>query len=184
MHVIRAILLVFLVLGLSAAPRADQSDARLDGLFTELGEAASPTEAAPFAQRIWTIWHEHDDRAVGLLMAKGLSAMNRADNRKALEVFDQVVKIAPGFAEGWNKRATVHYLLQNFDESLDDIDRTLALEPRHFGALSGKGLVHAAKEQFELAIEAFEAALAVHPQMVGPRLNVDALRDQLKDREI
>ena len=184
MRAFRAIFLAVLSMGLALAAAADQSDTRLDGLFSGLLGAGSPAEAAPLEQQIWTIWHEHDDRAINLLMTKGISAMNRRDPRKALEVFDQVVKIAPEFAEGWNKRATVQYMLQNFDASLFDIEKTLALEPRHFGALSGRGLVYAAKEELELAIGSFEAALEVNPQMIGPRVNAEALRQRLKDREI
>ncbi len=184
MRVLRAIFLTVSLVALALPARADQVDARLDGLFLELSNASGPGEAAPLEQRIWGIWHEHGDRAINQLMAKGLAAMNRADHRKALEVFDQVVKIAPDFAEGWNKRATIHYLLQNLGESLFDIEKTLALEPRHFGALSGQGLVYAAMEELELALDSFEAALQVNPQMIGPRFNAEAIRKKLKDREI
>ncbi len=184
MRVLGAILLTVSLMALALPARTDQADARLEGLFVELSNASGPGEAAPLEQRIWAIWHEHGDRAINQLMAKGLSAMNRADHRKALESFDQVVKIAPDFAEGWNKRATIHYLLRNLGESLVDIEKTLALEPRHFGALSGQGLVYTAMEELELALKAFEAALEVNPQMIGPRINAEAIRRSLKDREI
>ena len=95
-----------------------------------------------------------------------------------------IVAIAPGFAEGWNKRATVHYLLGNYDKSLTDIAETLALEPRHFGALSGRGLVYMALEEEELALDSFEAALEVYPLAHGARHNADALRDRLGRRDI
>ena len=168
----------------AVAAGADQGDARLEALFDELKEAPGPNEAFTLEASIWQIWIEHNDEAVSLLMQKGIAAMNRGDHRGALEDFDQIVKIAPGFAEGWNKRATVNYLLGRHEDSLADIEETLALEPRHFGALSGRGLVYFALDEVELALESFEAALAVNPHMPGARSNAEALRRALKDREI
>ena len=133
---------------------------------------------------IWQIWIEFDDRAVELLMEDGMAAMARRDYRGALGKFDQIVHIAPDFAEGWNKRATVHYLIGNYGESLSDIEKTLALEPRHFGALSGRGLVYIELEEEVLALESFEAALKVHPLLPGARHNAAALRKRLENREI
>ena len=110
--------------------------------------------------------------------------MSRRDYGSALETFEVMVGLAPDFAEGWNKRATVHWLLGNYQDSLDDIDKTLALEPRHFGALSGRGLVYINLEEWELALQAFDDALDVYPQMVGPRVNADAIRMMLEGRPI
>lgn len=166
------------------AAAADQSDSRLADLFARLMKTQDLGEAFRVESEIWTVWLEHDDEAVRLLLDKGIAAMNRGDHRGALEDFDQIVAIAPDFAEGWNKRATVHYLLGNYKESLDDIAETLALEPRHFGALSGRGLVYGELEELELALESFEAALEVHPNMVGSRRNAEALRRHLQDQEI
>jgi tetratricopeptide (TPR) repeat protein len=91
---------------------------------------------------------------------------------------------SPEYAEGWNKRATVHYMLGNFEESLADIDATLELEPHHFGALSGRGLVHVKLGDYERALSAFEDALEVSPQSAGPRANAKALREILGQRDI
>src|SRR3546814_18294378 len=105
-------------------------------------EAPVPGEAQQIEGEIWHIWMQSDDGAINGLMRDGVAALSRRDYSHALAKFDQMVVIAPGFAEGWNKRATVHYLLGNYGESLADIAETLALEPRHFGALSGRGLVY------------------------------------------
>jgi tetratricopeptide (TPR) repeat protein len=110
--------------------------------------------------------------------------MTRRDLPAALGKFDQIVKIAPGFAEGWNKRATVHYLLGDFAGSLHDIERTLKLEPRHFGALSGRGLVLLELDQQAGALEAFESALEVHPKLPGASHNAKALRREIQKHEI
>ena len=168
----------------TAAARADQADVRLDGLFAELLEPLDPVTAQSIEREIWSIWVEHDDRAVTLLMRKGVDALNRGDRVGALKDFDQIVAIAPDFAEGWNKRATVNYLLGRHEDSLADIEKTLALEPRHFGALAGRGLVYAALDEYELALESFEEALVVNPHLPGARANVENLRKDLKDREI
>lgn len=177
-----ACLLAALVL--SGPLRADQSDSRLQGLFAALREPMDLGTARSIEEKIWGIWIEHDDQAVARLMDKGMAALSRGDRHGALKSFDRIVDMAPGFAEGWNKRATVYYLLGRHGDSLDDIEKTLGLEPRHFGALAGRGLVYAALDEWELALQAFEDALAVNPHLVGARRNAETLRKELEDREI
>ena len=175
---------LFGVLLMALPAAADQNDSRLEDLFQALLEAEDIGSARATETAIWSIWLEHDDVAVAILMQNGMAAMNRGDGRAALEDFDQIVKIAPDFAEGWNKRATVHYLMGNYEESLADIEETLAREPRHFGALSGRGLVYSQLEDLEAALESFEAALEVNPLMRGPRANADAIRKVLEGQRI
>jgi tetratricopeptide (TPR) repeat protein len=178
-------ILGLLIFVLSAAPAAaDQNDPRLDGLFGQLREVSAPGAARGIEAQIWHLWITHEDHAVNGLMEQGLSAMNRRDYGDALAVFEEMIAQAPDFAEAWNKRATVNWLLGNQQSSLADIERTLALEPRHFGALSGRGLVYTELEEWDLALESFEAALAVHPTMRGPRVNAEAIRQLLQNREI
>jgi len=183
-----AIVLAFgLVFGLAmhAGPAAaDQDDARLEALFAQLKAAPDVFAAQEVEAAIWHIWIRSDDNVIGILMGQGLEAMARSDMRAALGKFDQIVKIAPAFAEGWNKRATVHYLLGNYTESLDDIERTLKLEPRHFGALSGRGLVLLELEDMKAALESFEAALKVYPKLPGASHNAEALRREIQKHEI
>lgn len=163
---------------------ADQDDPRLDALFVELRDAPSAGAAQPIEARIWNLWMTHEDEAINALMQAGVDEMNQRKFRAALDTFAKMIDLAPDYAEGWNKRATVHWLLGNYRDSLADIEKTLALEPRHFGALSGRGLVYAALEEWDLALEAFEDALAVNPHMRGPRANAEAIRELLKEREI
>ena len=181
-----------LVLGLvlaaaltAAAPaRADQNDDRLQGLFVQLLEAPGPAEAQSIEGMIWSIWVQSDDGAVRALMQDGVSALSRGDYPHALGKFEQMVVVAPDFAEGWNKRATVHYLLGNYALSLADIAKTLELEPRHFGALSGRGLVYIALRDEARALKAFDAALAIHPNLVSAAINAAQLRKILRERDI
>ncbi len=170
---------------LAAAPAlADQKDARLEDLFSQLLTAPGPAEAQLIEGAIWHIWGQSDDGAVRALMEDGVAAMSRRDYRRALSRFEQMVAIAPDFAEGWNKRATVHYLMGNYRASLEDIVRTLELEPRHFGALSGRGLVYVALEDEQRALESFEEALAIHPNLVSAAINAEALRKSLREKQI
>lgn len=164
--------------------RADQNDSRLDALFVRLQEAPGPGEAQLVEGLIWSIWVQSDDGAVQLLMHDGITALQQGDYRRALSKFEQMVVIAPDFAEGWNKRATVHYLLGNYAQSLADISKTLDLEPRHFGALSGRGLVYVELEDERRALKAFEAALAIHPNLTSAAVNAAQLRKILRDRKI
>lgn len=169
---------------MTGSARADQGDPRLDELFQALAQADDPAGARNVEFVIWQIWMTSEDPVINTLMVQGVSAMGRKDNRLALSKFDQIVAIAPGFAEGWNKRATVQYLIGAYTKSLADIDRTLALEPRHFGALSGRGLVYAELGEEALALEAFEAALAIHPYLAGAQENARRLRERLGDQRI
>jgi tetratricopeptide (TPR) repeat protein len=163
---------------------ADQNDSRLDALFSRLLAAPGPGEAQRVEGEIWQLWSQSDDGAVRGLMQDGAAAMTRGDYPHALAKFDQMVIVAPDFAEGWNKRATVHYLLGNYGQSLADIAKTLDLEPRHFGALSGRGLVYVQLEDERRALKAFEGALAIHPNLTSAAANAEQLRKILRDREI
>jgi len=179
-----ATLLVLILTFTATVAKADQRDAQLGALFDQLLEFENYSQARPVEADIWRIWTTSEDAAVNTLMSEGLDAMNRQDFPNALRKFDQMVAIAPDFAEAWNKRATLHYLMQNYDASLADIGKTLSLEPRHFGALAGQGLVFGALEQFEEALAAFDRALEIHPNLIGAQRNAAALRKYLKDREI
>ena len=188
LRVIFSVLLLLAALFAATAPlqpaRADQTDNRLDDLFMRLLEAPGPGEAQLVEGLIWSIWVQSDDSAVQILMHDGIQAMSRGDHRHALSKFEQIVVIAPDFAEGWNKRATVHYLLGNYAQSLADIAKTLKLEPRHFGALAGRGLVYIELEDERRALEAFEAALSIHPNLTSAAINASQLRKKLRDRRI
>ncbi len=184
MKLLRAVVLTASLALASAPAHADQTDTRLDALFSDLAAAPAPGAAAPVEGKIWSIWLETGDKAVAELLESGIERMAHGDFTAAVKAFDQVIAQAPDFAEGWNKRATVHYLMNNFQQSLEDIAKTLELEPRHFGALSGRGLVYIKLDDLQNALTAFEEALDVYPQMVGPRVNAEAIRRVLKQRDI
>ncbi|MBM3546538.1 MAG: tetratricopeptide repeat protein [Alphaproteobacteria bacterium] len=174
--------LALLFLGFAAAgpalagPREDQ----LDKMFARLKETASETEASALTQAIWILWTTSDDSNVNDMMRRGIRLMNAQNYNEALDIFDRMVKYAPEFAEGWNKRATVHYMLGNFNESVADIRKTLALEPRHFGALSGLGMINVELERGQDALKAFEEALKANPYLPGARQQIQELKKKLQ----
>ena len=158
---------------------ADQRDPRLDALFAVLQTSSDPSAWSAAHGKIWEIWTGHDDAELNSLMEQGIVLMSRRRLGEALKVFDDLVDIAPDYAEAWNKRATVHFLLGNLADSIADVDATLDLEPRHFGALSGLGQIQMQRGDPEAALSAFEAALRMHPHLPGTRGIIQQLRRNL-----
>lgn len=147
---------------------ASQNDGRLDVLFARLRTTDSAAEATAITREIWAIWQQSESDTVNVLMAKGIDEMSRGNYGAALDVFTQMVEAEPNFAEGWNKRATVYYLIGEFDASVRDIDRTLALEPRHFGALSGLGSSISLSEMSEQRSRPLKRHLGSIPTYLAP----------------
>jgi len=163
---------------------ADQRDARLDPLFSALTEADNRQTASLLEDQIWRIWLEGPgDQIIDFLIRDGMEAMADGRIADALEAFDTVTRKAPDFAEGWNKRATVFYMLGDLDRSVSDIQRTLELEPRHFGALSGLGLIGLARGDKAAALAAFDRALAIHPHLPSKE-RIEALRRELQGKRL
>lgn len=178
----RILALTLLVCGLAwplAAP-ADQNDATLDGLFSRLQATSDHDEAVAVEQAIWNAWLHHEDTQVEGRMTLGIRAMHAGMLKRSLKMFDQIVSIAPTFAEGWNKRATVYYLMGDFDASVHDIQKTIKLEPRHFGALSGMGLIYSAIGKDQAALNVWEKALSINPGMQGIKARVEELRVKMR----
>ena len=157
----------------------DQNDPRLDILFPELKLAPDQEAADEIASEIWKLWREINDPVAAQALASGSQAMGAGQYRNAYQYFSEVIQEVPAFAEGWNKRATVLYLIGAYQESIEDIRETLQREPRHFGALSGLGLIFLRQRQFGPAAAAFRDALAIHPHL--PRIR--AALEQLESRQ-
>jgi tetratricopeptide (TPR) repeat protein len=169
-------------LALMAAPalaRADQTDSRLEGLFEQLKDAQTTREGALLEAAVWQIWSETEEDDAAFLYRRGLNAMSNDLPEDAIGFFSDAIKKAPEFAEAWNKRATVLYLMGDYQRSVADVEQTLALEPRHFGALAGLGLINLTLGRETAALRAFEAALKVHPQQPELRAKVKELRTKL-----
>ena len=127
---------------------------------------------------LWQIWSRSGDAETDRLLVQGTLLLSRGAARESIQVFDAVIQRTPGFAEGYNKRATAWYQIGAYERSLDDIDRTLSYNPVHFGALSGAGLCLIGLKRLDAAIGWFDRALRVNPTMDGIR----ELRDELDAR--
>ena len=167
---------------LSSFPlKADQNDLRLDELFIKLRLSVNVQDATFFEIQIWNIWMEHQNPIVQDSLFLGIEAMKNQEFENALKHFNVLIQIEPEFAEGWNKRATVLYLMGRFKESEKDVRRTLQLEPRHFGALSGQGLIRMSLEDWKGAIDVLEAGLKINPHMPGAIMNLKYARKRLNE---
>jgi len=168
---------------LSFFVKADQTADELPELFDQLLEATSAAQASELESQIWMHWLQAPDDASEFLLSQVAQAMNTGQLEFALKLSTQLVDGSPNFAEAWNKRATIHYLLGNNNASVADIRETLALEPRHFGAISGLGLIFMRERNMEAALDAFEQVLAISPASGNAQSSADRVRNEL-GREI
>ena len=176
-----AFLILVTSIGLSWA---DQKDPRLDILFVELQESDNPQKVRLIERSIWSIWVASDSPTLELLMNRVIMRMGNQEYGEALRLLDAIVTISPEYAEGWNKRATVYYLLGRYEDSISDVEKTLDLEPRHFGALSGLGLIYNRLDEDAAALDAYERALKVNPHLGQAKLEVKRLRGKIKGKKI
>lgn len=169
----------------AAALSQDTADANvLDKLFAELKRERNPQAAERISKRIWNEWHKSGSASIDLMMKWSNDAVAAQKYDVALDFLDQVVTLQPGFAEGWNRRATVHFLMRNFGKSMADIERTLELEPRHFGALSGMAQIMKDTGRKELALRAWQRVLDIYPMMRSAQGEIAALSEELAGESI
>ena len=140
---------------------------------------ADAASAARAAQTLWTMWHRSGDPQLDSLLRQGIEAMERQELDRAEALFTRLIEAAPGFAEGWNKRATVRFLAKDFAGSVADCRETLERNANHFGALSGQGLCHMALGEYREAADLFRRALSVHPHLANARSNLRVALSEL-----
>jgi tetratricopeptide (TPR) repeat protein len=161
----------------------EQLDARedesLNSLFDDLRRQTNPKAASRISRKIWNKWGESGSDSIDLLMSRIGQAMNDNKNNVAMDLLDQVITLAPDYAEGWNRRATLHYGLRQFGRSISDIERALLLEPRHFGALSGLAVMLQALKKDEKALETWYKVLAIYPANDQAQKSIITLEDKL-----
>jgi tetratricopeptide (TPR) repeat protein len=155
------------------------SKERLDKLFSELKRERNEQAAARIAQNIWTQWFDSGSASIDLMMHWSNDALEDRKFDVALDFLDQVTLLQPDFAEGWNRRATVHFMMREYAKSMADIDKTLQLEPRHFGALSGMAQIMKATGRKQLALEAWQRVLAIYPMMRSAQTELATLSEEL-----
>ncbi len=164
---------------------SDQNDPALDDLFDRLvSPAMSSTQARAVTARIWNHWLSSEDPRAEHLMELGIERMNQMSLNDAARIFTRLIDMAPDFAEAWNKRATVFYMMGEYERSTADVRETLRREPRHFGALSGQGLIYMEIGRHVEALHWFRLALDINPFMEGVRQNVQMLEEMLDGKLI
>lgn len=160
-------------------PIAAGQDKSLDELFADLKRENKEHAAKRIADRIWAEWRDSGSASINVMMLWADEASKAEKWGVALDFLDRVTVLDPDFAEGWNRRATVHFMMKNYRKSMADIDRTLRLEPRHFGALAGMAQILKDTGQKQLALNAYERVLQVYPMMRSAQAEVVTLSDEL-----
>ena len=163
---------------------ANERDVELDNLFSEL-KKNNPAVSKNIEQRIWTLWSTHpsDDKLTSILN-EGSKLMQDKDLFRAILVFTEVIEMDPTWAEAWNKRATVYYMIGEFEKSQSDINKVLNLEERHFGALAGQGLVNIQLKNYEKAILSYQMVEKIYPTMRSPKIMIKQIQDLIKRESI
>jgi len=163
---------------------ADERKKDLDQLFSDL-KTNNVDISNKAEKKIWDIWSTHptnDDLTETL--AKGSFFVNNNQLIKAIELFTDVINIDPKWAEAWNKRATVLYMIGEYQKSQDDINKVLELEKRHFGALAGQGLVNIKLKNYEKAIQSYQEAQKIYPSMKSPSIMIEEIKRLIKKQSI
>ena len=172
-----AVLCIALISGYSSA---DQKNPELNELFILLHESTDPHEATVITDKIWQNWYQTDNAEIEGLMEQGEASMRVGKLKEAVESYTEVIKLDPEFAEGWNRRATIYYMMGKYQLSTADVDQTLKLEPRHFGALSGQGMIYTQLEEAELALEFYQRALEMNPHMLNVKFTIEAIKKHIQ----
>jgi tetratricopeptide (TPR) repeat protein len=164
--------------------KAEDRKNQLNKLFNELkinnADLVYDTE-----QKIWEIWSTHPtDQFLTTRLAEGSKLVRNKQLVNAVNIFTEVIEKDPTWAEAWNKRATVLYMLGDYQSSQNDIDKVLKLEDRHFGALAGQGLVNIKLENYEKAIKSYEKAQEIYPAMQSPKIMIEQIEQLIKQQLI
>jgi tetratricopeptide (TPR) repeat protein len=156
----------------------------LDFLFGALKVAPDDDSAKHVEARIWALWTQTNSDTTALLMTRAKAAMDAKQMDVALKLLDAVVKLRPDYVEGWNRRATLYYLQNDYTRSLEDIEQVLIREPRHFGALAGLGMIMQELGDDKRALDAFRKALDVNPHLDKVPELVKSLTEKVEGRDI
>ena len=156
----------------------------LDFLFGALKAAPDETSAKHVEGRIWALWTATRSDTTSLLMTRVRTAMEKKQPEVAIKLLDSIVKLKPDYVEGWNRRATLHFLQNDYEKSLLDIREVLAREPRHFGALAGLGMIMQEFGDDKRALDAYRKALEINPHLTHVPERVKTLTEKVEGRPI
>jgi tetratricopeptide (TPR) repeat protein len=167
------------------APREnDQQLAQdlLDRLFGQLHAAKDEASAKMIEDAIWKLWSRSGSPTADVLIVQAVRAMEAGQRQTALRILDTIIDDQPTFAEAWNKRATLFYMMGDYDRSLADIAHVLELEPRHFGALTGLGTILNDRGKKAEALKAFRRALSIHPFLEGAKKALQQIEPETEQK--
>jgi len=179
----KILIIIFLFLSTSGLS-ANERDAELEKLFNELKKNI-PSLSSGIAQQIWILWSTHPtDQKLTSLLEEGSRLLHDQQLNRAIDVFTEAIKIDPNWAEAWNKRATVFYMVKEFQKSQDDIDKVLELEERHFGALAGQGMVNIKLKNYDKAKRSYQKAQEIYPAMKSSKVMIKQIEELIKKQSI
>ena len=180
----RLLLVILVYLFSQVSSLTNERDTRLNQLFNEL-KANKSKVAFIIEQEIWALWSTHPtDEKLTARLEEGSQFVRDQNYIKAKDIFTEVINLDQNWAEAWNKRATVLYLMGRYELSQSDINKVLEIENRHFGALSGQGLVQTALKNYQKAMDSYIEAHKVHPNMKSPLIMIEKLQLKIKKETI
>ena len=183
MRLIKYLLFLLILFSFNQLKAEDRKN-QLNKLFNEL-KINNTDLVYGTEQKIWEIWSTHPtDQFLTTRLAEGSKLVRNKQLVNAVDIFTEVIEKDPTWAEAWNKRATVLYLLGDYQSSQNDIDKVLKLEKRHFGALAGQGLVNIKLENYEKAIKSYEKAQEIYPAMQSPKIMIEQIQQLIKQQLI
>jgi tetratricopeptide (TPR) repeat protein len=178
-------ILTIIILFLSTTTlNANDRDIELDKLFLELKKNI-PSLSSRIAQQIWMLWSTHPtDQKLTSLLDEGSRLVQDQKLNRAIDVFTEAIELDPNWAEAWNKRATVFYMVGEFKKSQNDIDKVLELEERHFGALAGQGMVNIQLKNYDKAKRSYQKVQEIYPAMKSPKVMIEQIEELIKRQSI
>ena len=180
--ILQIIIIINLILFSKAL--ANEREKELKLLFKEL-KTGSAELMHLTEKKIWDIWSTHPtDKKLTEILSEGSTYVNNNQLNKAIEIFSKVINLDPTWAEAWNKRATVLYMIGEYQKSQNDIDKVLELEERHFGALAGQGLVNIKLQNYEKALESYRKVEKIYPTMKSPKIMIKSIKKLIKEQSI
>ena len=180
----RKILTIIILFLSTTTLSANDRDVELDKLFLELKKNI-PSLSSRIAQQIWTLLSTHpSDQKLTSILDEGSRLVQDRQLNRAIDVFTEAIELDPTWAEAWNKRATVFYMVGEFQKSQDDIDKVLELEERHFGALAGQGMVNIKLKNYDKAKKSYQKAQEIYPALESSKVMIEQIEELIKRQSI
>ena len=180
----KKILTIIILILSTTTLNANDRDVELNKLFLELKKNITSSSSG-IAQQIWMLWSTHPtDQKLTSILDEGSRLVQDQQYNRAIDVFTEAIELDPTWAEAWNKRATVYYIVGEFQKSQEDIDKVLELEERHFGALAGQGMVNIQLKNYDKAKRSYQKAQEIYPAMKSSKVMIEQIEELIKRHSI